>query len=317
MKLPAIISPLPNTLANGQTADAIPLMADLNWIVNQVNANAAALADVALTNAANSFTAVNSGVAATSGSNFPIASQVQNAQFNTLSSVAGTANSIQARVSGMALTAYTRGQVFTFAPTISNNSSAAINIDGLGSAVIFQDGVPNALNSGMLEAQRIHLLRYSTPPEMMGTGFQLLNPSNLLGGWVPTLTFATPGNLNVVYSSRSGFWMKIGRYVIAWFDVETSTFTHTTANGQCRLTGLPFAAASLPGTVDFVGGGLIWQGITKANYTQISPRVQDPDSFVSFVASGSAQADDALDEGDMPTAGDVRLTGMVVYPVSV
>lgn len=39
----AIISPLPYTIANGQAVDAAPVMADLNQIVNNVNANAAGL----------------------------------------------------------------------------------------------------------------------------------------------------------------------------------------------------------------------------------------------------------------------------------
>ena len=38
----AIIGTLPNNIQNGQLADAVPLMADLNFIVNQVNANASA-----------------------------------------------------------------------------------------------------------------------------------------------------------------------------------------------------------------------------------------------------------------------------------
>src|SRR5580765_7539811 len=36
----AIIGTLPNNIQNGQLADATPLMADFNFIVNQVNANA-------------------------------------------------------------------------------------------------------------------------------------------------------------------------------------------------------------------------------------------------------------------------------------
>lgn len=39
----AIISPLTYTIANGQAVDAVPLMADLNQIVSNVNANAAGL----------------------------------------------------------------------------------------------------------------------------------------------------------------------------------------------------------------------------------------------------------------------------------
>ena len=40
----AIISPLPYNIVNGQAVDSTPVMADLNQIVNNVNANAAALA---------------------------------------------------------------------------------------------------------------------------------------------------------------------------------------------------------------------------------------------------------------------------------
>ena len=36
----AIIGPLPNILQDGTVADAVPVMADFNWIVSQVNANA-------------------------------------------------------------------------------------------------------------------------------------------------------------------------------------------------------------------------------------------------------------------------------------
>src|SRR5258708_40116652 len=36
----AIIGTIPNTISNGQAVDATPVMADFNFIVNQVNANA-------------------------------------------------------------------------------------------------------------------------------------------------------------------------------------------------------------------------------------------------------------------------------------
>jgi hypothetical protein len=38
--MPTIIGTLPNIISDGQLADAAPVMADFNWIVNQVNANA-------------------------------------------------------------------------------------------------------------------------------------------------------------------------------------------------------------------------------------------------------------------------------------
>jgi hypothetical protein len=44
--LPVIVGPLPNNLANGTTADAVPVMGNFNWLVNQVNANAQPLGTV-------------------------------------------------------------------------------------------------------------------------------------------------------------------------------------------------------------------------------------------------------------------------------
>ena len=51
----AIIGTLPNNIQNGQAVDANPVMADLNFIVNQVNANAAPASTTVTTGSAPSF----------------------------------------------------------------------------------------------------------------------------------------------------------------------------------------------------------------------------------------------------------------------
>lgn len=175
-----IVGTLPNTIANGQTADAVPLMADLNWIVNQVNANAAELSLTPQLANANTFTAVQSGVAATSAANFPIASQVQNASLITLSSVAGN-NTITGRVSGFTLTGYTRGQIFSFVPAAGNSGSATINIDAVGATTIFKEG-GRTLSSDDLAAGKTAIIRYRTPIDGLASGFDLLNPGFTISG---------------------------------------------------------------------------------------------------------------------------------------
>jgi len=45
----AIVGPIPNNLTNGTTIDAVPVMANYNWIMNQVNANGAPLASPTFT----------------------------------------------------------------------------------------------------------------------------------------------------------------------------------------------------------------------------------------------------------------------------
>lgn len=138
-RLPVIVGTLPVTLTNGTTADATQVMTDLNWLVNQVNANAAPLSGVALLASANTFTQVQSGVSATAPANFPIATQVQNWAFNTLSSTLGT-NSITSRVIGMTLPAYGAGQVFNFLPSQPNTGPVTMAIDGLAARDVFAMG---------------------------------------------------------------------------------------------------------------------------------------------------------------------------------
>lgn len=52
LTLGLIVGALPNTISNGSAVDAVPVMTDFNWLVSQVNANAAAASDLAATNAA-------------------------------------------------------------------------------------------------------------------------------------------------------------------------------------------------------------------------------------------------------------------------
>ena len=132
--------------------------------------------------------------------------------------------------------------------------------------------------------------------------------------WTPTITFSTPGDLSVTYAmgGQTGRIVKRGRLVSAYFVVITSAFTYTTAAGQLRLEGLPYASSS---DMQMLSGTLEWSGITKAGYTQIVPRVPNGASpaRLSFRASGSGVAADDVNASNMPSGGTVRLIGAVHY----
>lgn len=134
--------------------------------------------------------------------------------------------------------------------------------------------------------------------------------------FTPVLTFDTAGDLSVVYSQRVGRYVKDGDKVTVWVNIVTSTFTHTTASGQLKITGLPFAALTLANFTQ-LGGGLGWQGITKANYTDINPFMTSGNSFVNMAASGSGQALAVISTGDMPTGGTVQLTFQLTYRIAL
>jgi hypothetical protein len=65
--------------------------------------------------------------------------------------------------------------------------------------------------------------------------------SGVEGDWTPAFTFATPGDLATSYSFRVGRYIRLGDVVTVFFDVlcTAGNFTHSTASGALRITGLP------------------------------------------------------------------------------
>lgn len=79
------------------------------------------------------------------------------------------------------------------------------------------------------------------------------------GTFTPTITFSTPGDLNVVYSNQTGLYTKIGRVVHWSAGITTTTFTHTTASGGLQIAGLPFTSVFNPPAILSQ-----WVGVTSA-----------------------------------------------------
>lgn len=132
------------------------------------------------------------------------------------------------------------------------------------------------------------------------------------GDWTPVLTFATPGDLSVSYSDQTGKYKKIenaaGSIILATFRIITTAFTHTTAAGACRITGLPVA--------DALGnrrGILTFQGITKATYTSFVCTTITGQTYLELRAGGSGVANAIVDVADMPTGGVIQLAGTIIY----
>ena len=120
------------------------------------------------------------------------------------------------------------------------------------------------------------------------------------GTWTPVITFATPGDLNVVYSNQQGRYIKVGKQVTVSCIVNTTTFTYTTASGELRVTGLPFAsvtAANFQWTAATEFGGITLGG----GHTLIHANLQDNVSYIRFVASGSGLARAVLNTGSAPS----------------
>lgn len=98
------------------------------------------------------------------------------------------------------------------------------------------------------------------------------------GTWTPVLTFAVPGNVNVIYSTQGGDYTKVGNRVDYWWRIVTTTFTHTTSTGNLQITGLPFTSVVTTGLSE---GSFRSSGLTVAIGTSF-------DSLTASLSAGSA-----------------------------
>lgn len=133
------------------------------------------------------------------------------------------------------------------------------------------------------------------------------------GTWTPAITFATPGDLSVTYSTQSGTYEKIGRLVVVRFVITTSAFTHTTAANGFQITGLPFARQNL--NPNFDGTALCsFRGITSATFTQFGIASAGAGTTnLGVVKSGSGVTTTSVVVADVPSGGTVSLVGQYSY----
>lgn len=141
--------------------------------------------------------------------------------------------------------------------------------------------------------------------------FGSVSPS---GTWTPVFTFATPGDLSVVYTNQAGTYIKIGSLVFLTFQVSfTPTYTTSAGNGQ--ITGAPFPGITSPGTIISYGVlGNTNAGIAMpAGRTQYVTQSQGNPNIINFIALGSAIAPGALTTAEITSGSAKVLRGNVLY----
>lgn len=216
----------------------------------------------------------------------------------------GTADALAIAISP-AITAYTAQQLFLLRKSASANTGACtLNVNGLGAKSI-KTLAGQDPKGGDLPASAPLIFMYD------GANMVLLNPPVYeTGTWTPVLTCDTPGNLSVAYSLQGGRYTKIGKLVFVQCEIQTSAFTHTTASGSAKITGLPFS--SLAGGRQATAA-LRYRGITKAGFNDFIGLITAGVSVVNFMALGSGAADTFLVITDFPTGGTVVVIFAAVY----
>lgn len=131
------------------------------------------------------------------------------------------------------------------------------------------------------------------------------------GSFTPTLSFATPGDLSVSYTSQNGFFVKVGRVV--FFSLQVAgTPTYTTASGQVRIGGLPFIISS---DANWYAQFVLNSNATWAtNVTQgLAVAIAGTNTLgLQGEGSGTALSSFATAQFPTATARDVRITGFFI-----
>jgi hypothetical protein len=137
------------------------------------------------------------------------------------------------------------------------------------------------------------------------------------GTWTPAITFATPGNLVVAYSTRLGLYTKIGQLVYTQCSMVTSTFTHTTASGIFEVTGLPFVPATITGAIYPGSLGFIAGENAPGAENMLTTRTQSGQSFMVIDAVNiSTGGTSVLSTPNFLTAGIKTINLSVTYPTA-
>ena len=128
------------------------------------------------------------------------------------------------------------------------------------------------------------------------------------GSWTPTLTFDTPGNLTVSYSTGTvGSYTKIGRMVSCQFIIGTTSFNHTTASGNLRIGGLPFT----PNSSSFEGSVNLQNPTWPTNRTQAQLNLAS--SVMNILSCGSGQGFASFGTANMVSGGTYTIVGFITY----
>lgn len=137
------------------------------------------------------------------------------------------------------------------------------------------------------------------------------------GLFTPDFQFAGGnGDLVKVFAAGNGqigLFQRAGNLVTVTLRLITTTWTYTTAAGNLRIIGLPYAKNLETPILADMYGAMGFGGITKAGYTNFSLISSNGASFANIVASGSGQASVLVTAADMPSGTQQTIVGTLTY----
>jgi len=126
------------------------------------------------------------------------------------------------------------------------------------------------------------------------------------GEWSPSLSFATPGDQSIAYSTQLGYYTRIGNLVHVVGRLQTSTFTHSTASGNLQITGLPFTVSSTGAVLKFTGTAAM-QTFTLSNSGMLTFSLTGGQTYGTLTSTRSAAGITTLTTAHVATGATVLL----------
>lgn len=230
-----------------------------------------------------------------------------------VNTVGGTGDAITVTLAS-GITAYATGQIFRFKASAANTTNVTLNVNSIGAKAVrkISGGTDVALIANDLLPGVMYEVIYDTAANSAAGAWIVVNPLTAqVYSWTPVLTFATPGNLSVSYSSQIARAVKSGSTMTLFFSIITSAFTHTTASGNLQITG----SAIAPLDTGLAKGVVAWAGFAMpGSRTQLAVSAASTGTLL-FLASGSGSSRTFVTAADVPTGGTVVLEGSITYPL--
>lgn len=212
-------------------------------------------------------------------------------------------------------------------PTSGNLSNCTAlpvgSITGLGSGVATWLATPSSANlaSAVTDETGSGALVFANTPTLVTPVLGAATATSInFGGsslstyaantsWTPVVTFATPGDLSVSYSTQTGSYSRIGNMITATFSLAF-TPTFTTASGAISITGLPASAGS-----SAYGSCFLQAPTFPAGVTSICLQLVVSTSALKVIGSGSAIAATSFTATQFPTSVAAIIQGSISYLV--
>lgn len=121
------------------------------------------------------------------------------------------------------------------------------------------------------------------------------------GTWTPTLRGSTTAG-TYTYSTRAGFYYRIGRYIYVTCRIQLSGVT-TAGAGDMQVTGLPFTTMNVSGA--FWSGPAVLAGISGWTQNYVSAFIDTNTSYVRFYGSSSQSGGSGFIAVTTAGSGDV------------